>query len=87
MMTRVQHARDWETGIEISNHLLGKLSRLQVHHIFPRSVLYEAGYSKAQVNAIANFTFLTQETNLAVSDRIPEEYFEYYENKQFCNWI
>jgi len=82
MMTRVQHARDWETGIEISNHLLGKLSRLQVHHIFPRGVLYKAGYTKAQVNAIANFTFLTQETNLAVSDRMPEEYFEFYERKQ-----
>ncbi len=82
MMTRVQHAKDWETGIEISNHLLGKLSRLQVHHIFPRSVLYKAGYNKAQVNAIANFTFLTQETNLVVSDRMPEEYFDHFENKQ-----
>jgi hypothetical protein len=82
MMTRVQHARDWETGIELSNHLLGKLNRLQVHHIFPKGVLYKYGYNRAQVNAIANFTFLTQETNLAVSDRMPEEYFAFYEKKQ-----
>jgi hypothetical protein len=82
MMTRVQHARDWETGIELSNHLLGKLNRLQVHHIFPRAVLYKHGYNKAQVNSIANFTFLTQETNLAVSDQMPEAYFAYYEQKQ-----
>ena len=82
MMTRVQHARDWETGIELSNHLLGKINRLQVHHIFPRAILYKYGYNKAQVNAIANFTFLTQDTNLAVTDRMPEEYFAYYEKKQ-----
>ena len=33
------------------------------------------------MNAIANFTFLTQETNLLISDRAPEEYFEEYEKK------
>ncbi len=82
MMTRVHHARDWETGIELSSLLLGKLSRLQVHHIFPKGVLYKFGYDKAQANAIANFTFLTQETNLAVTDRMPEEYFTHYEKVQ-----
>lgn len=81
MMTRVQHARDFGTGIELSNHLLGKFSRLQVHHIFPKALLYAHGYTRPKVNAIANFTFLTQETNLAVTDRNPEEYFPYYEGK------
>lgn len=81
MMTRVQHARDFGTGIELSNHLLGKFSRLQVHHIFPKALLYNHGYNRPQVNAIANFTFLTQETNLAVTDRNPEEYIPYYEEK------
>ena len=36
----------------------------------------------AEVNAIANFTFLTQETNLEVSDRDPSEYLEEYIQKQ-----
>ena len=36
MMTRVGHTRDWETGVELTNHLLGRLSSLQVHHIFPK---------------------------------------------------
>lgn len=74
MLTRVWHAQDWDTGIELSNHMLGKLSRLQVHHIFPKALLYEYGYPKSEVNAIANFTFLTQETNLLVSDHDPAEY-------------
>jgi hypothetical protein len=82
MMTRAQHARDWETGIELTNHLLGKFNRLQVHHIFPKALLYKYGYNRAQVNSIANFTFLTQETNLAVSARMPEEYIPFYEKKQ-----
>ena len=74
MLTRVGHALDWGSGVELSAHLLGHLSRLQVHHIFPKALLYRHGYKKAAVNAIANFTFLTQETNLAVCDRDPAEY-------------
>jgi hypothetical protein len=43
--------------------------------VFPKSVLYKAGYSRPEVNAIANFCFQTQETNLALGNRIPEDYF------------
>ena len=81
MMTRVWHAKDWETGVELTNHLLGKLNTLQVHHIFPKAKLYACGYSKADVNAIANFTFLTQDTNLKVSDRDPAKYLADYAEK------
>ena len=81
MMTRVCHARDWDTGDELTNHLLGHLSRLQVHHIFPKALLYENGVSKRDVNAIANFTFLTQETNLLVTKRDPAEYIPTFESK------
>jgi hypothetical protein len=55
---------------------------LQVHHIFPKSLLYKGGYPKSEVNAIANLTFLTQETNLKVSNRHPSEYFEAFEQIQ-----
>lgn len=81
MMTRVWNARDFETGYELTAHLLGRLSKLQVHHIFPKALLYEYGYDRQEVNAIANFTFLTQETNLIISDSNPQEYFEHFENK------
>jgi hypothetical protein len=35
----------------------------------------------SEVNALANFTFLTQETNLLVSDRDPAKYLAMYEKK------
>ncbi|MBN3992644.1 MAG: DUF262 domain-containing protein [Nostoc sp. NMS2] len=82
MLTRVHQAQDWDSGIELSKHLLGKHSCLQVHHIFPKSLLYKGGYPKSEVNAIANLTFLTQETNLKVSNRHPSEYFEAFEQIQ-----
>jgi hypothetical protein len=81
MLTRVHHARDWDSGIELSNQMLGKLNRLQVHHIFPKSLLYQHRYSRADVNAIGNFTFLTQETNLKVSNRGPSVYLEEFAKK------
>jgi hypothetical protein len=76
MLTRVWKARDWETGVELSSHLLGKTSSLQLHHIFPKARLYKHGYEMSMVNALANFTFLTQDTNLLVSDRDPAVYLE-----------
>ncbi len=81
MMTRVGKARDWASGIELSMNLLGRLNRLEVHHIFPKALLYKHGYSRPDVNAIANFTFLTQETNLRVSNRDPAEYLEKFSAK------
>ncbi len=74
MLSRVFGARDWGTGVEIKSSLLGKQSNLQLHHIFPKARLYEFGYDKPDVNALANFTFLTQETNLSISARDPAEY-------------
>lgn len=74
MLSRVFGARDWGTGVELKSSLLGKQSNLQLHHIFPKARLYEFGYDKADVNALANFTFLTQETNLSISARDPAEY-------------
>lgn len=81
MLTRVHHARDLCSGIPLNNSMLGKFSQLHVHHIFPKAQLYKARqeYSRAQVNALANFCFLTQECNLEISDRQPEEYLPKYE--------
>ncbi len=81
MMTRVCRAKDWGTGDELSNHLLGHLSKLQLHHIHPKALLKKHGYNRREINAIANFTFLTQETNLEVTSRDPEEYIPAYEKK------
>ncbi len=51
------------------------MNALEVHHIFPKGMLYRHGFSKSQVNAIANFCFLTKDTNLQIRDLPPSEYF------------
>lgn len=81
MLTRTGHARDWGTNLELSNNLLGKNSSLDVHHIFPKAVLYKAGKNKAIVNALANYAFLTKDTNIEISDQKPEDYFPVYMKK------
>ena len=81
LLTRVQGARDFGSGLPLRSHLLGYLTSLQIHHIFPKAVLYEAGYGRSQVNAVANFCFLTQEANLAIGKRKPEDYFGEVEAK------
>jgi hypothetical protein len=81
LLTRVSQVRDWADDIELSKHLLGSLSSLEIHHVFPKSKLYAEGYEKTEVNAIANFTFLTKATNLEVSNKDPEAYFAHYEKR------
>ncbi len=81
MLTRMGAARDWGTGLSLKANLLGKMSKLEVHHIFPKSQLYKNKYKKAEVNALANFCFLTKDTNLDISNRLPEEYFPEVEKK------
>jgi hypothetical protein len=75
MLTRMGEAKDWGTGLPLKQDLLGKMSSLEVHHIFPKAQLYKSGYHRADVNALANFCFLTKDTNLKISDRRPEDYF------------
>jgi hypothetical protein len=81
MLTRVCHTRDLMTNIELTNHLLGKMSSLEVHHIFPKAQLYKLNYSRAEVNALSNYTFLTKDTNLYISDRLPSDYLKEFSDK------
>ena len=78
MLTRVNHAKDFGTGVELSHHLLGKNSSLEVHHIFPKDQLYRRNYRKSIVNSLANYAFITKETNLDISNKEPKEYFPVY---------
>jgi hypothetical protein len=82
LLTRVLKARDWGNGgLDLNANMLGKTSGLQVHHIFPKARLYKHGYNRVEVNAIANFCFLTQAANLEISDRDPAEYFAKVEER------
>lgn len=76
LLTRVGAGKDLLTGVELQKSLLGNLSSLQVHHIFPKKVLRDAGYKRTEINAVANFCFLTQESNLIITKREPEDYFK-----------
>jgi len=80
LLSRVCGARDLASGLEIKKNLLGKMQQLEVHHIFPKAFLYKNGYSKAEVNAVANFCLLTKDCNLEISDKQPSEYLPHYES-------
>ena len=44
LLTRMGEARDWETGLPLKASLLGKMSRLEVHHIFSKAQLYKRNF-------------------------------------------
>lgn len=75
LLTRMGEAKDWGNGLPLKANMLGKLSRLEAHHIFPKAQLYKRKLKKSEVNALANFCFQTKGTNLDITDRLPEEYF------------
>jgi hypothetical protein len=81
LLTRSLGAQDFGSGVPLSAHMLGHLTGLQVHHIFPKAKLYAAGYRQGDVNAVANFCFLTQNTNLAISAADPADYLAEMEAK------
>jgi len=83
LLTRMGLARDWGTGLPLKSSMLGKMSKLEVHHIFPKAQLYKhpLNFRRAEVNALANFCFQSKETNLEISDRLPEEYFPVFEER------
>lgn len=91
MLTRIGEAKDWGTGLPLKSSLLGKMNRLEVHHIFPKSLLYKQKYRRNEVNALANYCFLTKETNLKVGARSPEQYFPEIEERHLgalaSQWI
>ncbi len=82
-LTRMGKARDWCSGLLLHQHMLGRNSRLELHHIFPKAKLREYEqrdgmgpvYNRPEINALANICFLTKECNLRIGAQLPEEYF------------
>jgi hypothetical protein len=83
MMTRMTEARDFVTNVPLRTNLQQGLAALQVHHLFPKAQLYamEPPMPRGEVNAVANFAYLTQSSNLAIGKQLPEDYFAEYEAK------
>jgi hypothetical protein len=79
IIAKAHGAIDWFNGAPlVIPH--GKSYRIHKHHIFPRSVLYDTLYDSDNhlhrkiVNEIANRAFLTADSNLSISNKLPEEY-------------
>ena len=70
-------ARVTGSGTSRPGRALGQdASAIQVHEIFPKQLLANAGYSRAEVNAIANFAFLTPSSAIGLSGLEPERYLD-----------
>ena len=80
-LTRVGGARNFCDGLELKAGLLGKGAQMEVHHIFPKAVLYRAGYTRPQVNALGNLCFLTAECNKWIGAAPPAEPSSYVRSK------
>lgn len=81
MLTRMGEARDWGSGLPLKANLLGKMNKLEVHHIFPKAKLYKDKRQRNEVNALGNFCFLTKDTNLVIRDAYPHDYFVEVESR------
>ena len=79
LLTRVWYARDLLKNIPLDLGLVG--NPLELHHIFPKSRLYQLERSQRDVNTLANFAFLTEESNRSIGNRLPTDYLAEAESK------
>ena len=68
---RQNEALDWWQGTKVDN-----TSKVEFHHIFPKKVLRNAGYSDVLINDIRNIAVVSRKANRRVSAMPPEKYFE-----------
>lgn len=86
ILSKAHNAIDWFNGTPLAS-LNNNLYCIHSHHIFPQSVLYKNLYDtdnhlhRKIVNEIANRAFLTAETNLSISAKLPEEYLPEVESR------
>ncbi|GGK61353.1 GmrSD restriction endonuclease domain-containing protein [Nocardia camponoti] len=81
LLARVDGSRDLWTGRELGIEGAGERSAAQVHFLFPKGALREAGYDRNEINAIANFCFLGHGSEVELIDRDPAEYFAEVERR------
>ena len=66
-------ARDFCSGVDLPASIPDGDVPLEVHPIFPKAVLYAAGYSRQQVNALGNLCFLAPGCNNWIGGACPAE--------------
>ena len=72
---RKNGAEDWFTGIKLSDNNVSKNHTIQYHHIFPKSLLRDAGYDKKEINELSNLAFIGGKTNRKITNKEPKKYF------------
>ncbi len=81
IMLRNRSAQDWFNGLELDEGSSFNLTTNR-HHIFPRAYLNKLGFSEKNesqrktINEIANSALITASTNIQISDKSPDKYFE-----------
>lgn len=73
-VARKREAKDWFTGVGLATDVVGADHQMQVHHVFPKAVLKEAGVVRRDRDEIANLAFLAARPNRKISNRPPEQY-------------
>lgn len=77
--TKANGAVDWFNGLPLTKRSARSYT-MHSHHIFPTSLLYKNGYDpdnhlhRKITNEIANRAFLTADTNISISNQLPEKY-------------
>jgi hypothetical protein len=67
-------AKDWWTGLGISLTHSGQYHYIQAHHIFPQSILRQAGFDTVEINEIANLAFISGGSNRSLGSKTPDVY-------------
>jgi len=70
---KANRAKDWQTGLGLSLTHQGRYHYIQIHHIFARSLM-KGKFEQQEINEIANYAFISGNTNRKISNREPLEY-------------
>lgn len=73
-MLKEKSAIDWINGTKIDGNILGFNSSLEIHHIFPTSLLYKEDWDTDWINSFANFALLQKGSNIEIGNKMPKEY-------------
>lgn len=67
--------KDLLTGQSISiEETLSSYNRTEFHHVFPRKVLRDEGYSDTKINCLANICIISSDSNRSIGSAPPSEY-------------
>ncbi len=67
-------AKDWGSGLVISLTHQGRTHAIESHHIFPKAMLADKGFDKAEINEIANLAFISGGKNRMLGIKAPDIY-------------